>query len=376
MTLLLLKPDVEELARGLSKYANYLNEQTKTMRIVHMPEKPIRQIAENLHICSLPKCHAVSSELLPLLSVLQDKELFEYIILENIIPTNPSEKYEYLQTLKKSGLPMEVLLMTYSHGNNVGNLHFLWKVSGSSSTEYMSRSQSTIEKAKEEIPVYHTRAMRRALFEKFGRIAPTMKPAILRGLYRELTNDVCAPSCLSEAEIDERVQMVLDMEDPNVVIDLRHLNSGRKGQYDIFWEQCKVYLEECVGTAVDDRRHTTVTHLANAVSARDLKEKVQLRCPDGTKIPSESWIRLQFWPKTPHARSKIHYTGKLNVRYMVQARQFRKEHPDAHYAAAIFRYQREYSIRLRDYCNFVSIDDKHRVKVGYQWQQQREGEEY
>jgi hypothetical protein len=50
----------------------------------------------------------------------------------------------------------------YSHGNNVGNVHFLWKVTGSSHSEDISQSQPTIEKAKEETPVYHTRAMRRA----------------------------------------------------------------------------------------------------------------------------------------------------------------------------------------------------------------------
>ena len=121
----------------------------------------------------------------------------------------------------------------------------------------------------------------------------------------------------------------------------------------IFGEQSKILLEDGIGTAVDDRRHTTVTQLGRAMSVRDLREKVKSRCPDGTKIPSESWIRLQFWPKTPHARSKIHYTGKLNARYMVQARQFCKDHMDANYASAIFRYQREYSIQLRDHCNFI-----------------------
>ena len=43
---------------------------------------------------------------------------------------------------------------------------------------------------------------------------------------------------LPEAEIDDRVRMVLDTEDPDVIIDLRHLNSGRKGQYDVFWQEC------------------------------------------------------------------------------------------------------------------------------------------
>lgn len=49
---------------------------------------------------------------------------------------------------------------------------------------------------------------------------------------------------------------------------------------------------------------------------------------------------------------------------MIQQRQFRKEHEDSHYAAAIFHYQREYSIKVRDHANFFCIDDKHRAKVG------------
>lgn len=98
--------------------------------------------------------------------------------------------------------------------------------------------------------------------------------------------------------------------------------------------------------------------------SRDLREQVKCRCLEGTNIPSESWLRLQFWPKTPHARSKIHYTGKLDVKFMVQAHQFRKDHKDAHYAAALFRYQREFSILLKDHSNFISIDDKHRLIVG------------
>ena len=87
-------------------------------------------------------------------------------------------------------------------------------------------------------------------------------------------------------------------------------------------------MEESVGTAVDDRRHGEVTHLAKAISVRDLRDQVQAKCPDRTPIPCESWIRLQFWPKTQHAKSRIHYTGKIDVHFMVQARQFRKTHPD------------------------------------------------
>ena len=49
---------------------------------------------------------------------------------------------------------------------------------------------------------------------------------------------------------------------------------------------------------------------------------------------------------------------------MIQQRQFRKSHPDQHYAAAVFRYQREYACIFFQHSTFISIDDKHRIKVG------------
>lgn len=179
----------------------------------------------------------------------------------------------------------------------------------------------------------------------------------MRKWYKDLTGDCSASSNLHEEEIDERVRLVLEMEDPDVLLDLRALNTGAKTQYDAFWDQCQKFLDEDIGTPVDDRRHSQVTHLAT----RDLLEQV---CPEGTKIPSESWLRLQFWPKSHHSHSKIHYTGTLKVKFMVQARQFRKSHPDAHYAAALFRYQHEFAVRFKQYSTFVSLDDKHRAKVG------------
>ena len=49
---------------------------------------------------------------------------------------------------------------------------------------------------------------------------------------------------------------------------------------------------------------------------------------------------------------------------MVQKRQFRKNHIDEHYCAAIFRYLREYSLKYSSHSLLICLDDKHRVKVG------------
>ena len=49
---------------------------------------------------------------------------------------------------------------------------------------------------------------------------------------------------------------------------------------------------------------------------------------------------------------------------MVQARQFWKSHPDEHYAAALFRYMREFAVKFKTVTEMVCLDDKHRMKVG------------
>ena len=50
-------------------------------------------------------------------------------------------------------------------------------------------------------------------------------------------------------------------------------------------------------TAVDDRRHGEVMHVGVAMSVPDLVRQVSKLCPEGTSIPSEKWVYLQFWPK-------------------------------------------------------------------------------
>ena len=58
------------------------------------------------------------------------------------------------------------------------------------------------------------------------------------------------------------------------------------------------------------------------------------------------------------------YTGKLKVRYLMQQRLIGKEHDDAHYCAAIFKYAREFSLMNREHCTFLWTDDKHKISTG------------
>lgn len=167
-----------------------------------------------------------------------------------------------------------------------------------------------------------------------------------------------AATSSQEAEVDRRIKQVLDEEDPELIWDLCTQNRGRPEQFSVFLE-----------TAVDDRCHDAVdsedviAHLATALSVRDLHDEVRKQCPDGTPIPSIQWLHLQFWTMRPRAKTARRYTGKLKVKFMVQARQLRANHLDTHYASAIFRYQKEFAIRFREHVSFLSLD-KHTIKVG------------
>ena len=266
-----LKSVIQTLATSISDYAAYLGEQNKKMKRLQSLPHPVRSIADNLNFQFLPLCETTAAVLIKLDSCLQEKNDFEYVVVEDMCPLNPRRKYEYLQALRSSGLTVHAVMLTYTRGNSIGNSHFVWKVP-EQSLDAFSESQHTIEIIKDKIPIFHTRAMRQSLTMKYGRVAPNLKAAILRSLYREVTGDSSAATNEHVAEIDERVRLLLEMEDPDVVLDLRSLQTGHKSQYDVFWDECRKFLEEEVGTPVDDRRHGVVTHLARAISARDLLE--------------------------------------------------------------------------------------------------------
>lgn len=113
---------------------------------------------------------------------------FEYVFLTQFLPSDPSKKHQVLQNLLQQGLSVTTVLLPYIPGSNIGNLHFLWKVPSTlDAIQSLKQSQQCVEAVKPKIPMYHTRAMKSALFQKFGRVTPEIKPAILRYFYKSLT---------------------------------------------------------------------------------------------------------------------------------------------------------------------------------------------
>ena len=178
------------------------------------------------------------------------------------------------------------------HSSGKTNVHFVWRVSvDSEETEILNSSVKVRDDLRKTLPSYHTRAMRREFITSFGTMTGT-KSAILREAYRRLTGDTAAPNCMIEKQVDERVRELLELEDPEIIWDLRLNNKGRPESYEDFLSACKKFIDANIETAVDDRRHDdvvedndgstmSITHLAMAISAVDLHRQVSETMPEG-----------------------------------------------------------------------------------------------
>ena len=291
---------------------------------------------------------------------------YESILVNDYSPGDARRRHEFM---KQIVVPVKCVKFTYSGSKE--HLVFLWKVDNyDTESQILSKNMEVSSRLRKNLPVYHTRAMRREFLSMFGKQIHG-KTGFLREAYKRLTGDSSASINYTTSEVDKRISNILEMEDSDLICDLRFNNTGQPEKYEKFLEECQNYIESKLETAVDDRRHDAVTkdfdvvtHLANAFSVRDLYEQIVSKCPENTPIPSKQWLRLQFWPRNCHFKSAARYTGKLKVKFMIQSRQFRKSHEDMHYASALFRYEKEFCLRFKEHCNLLCVDDKHKVKVG------------
>ena len=222
------------------------------------------------------------------------------------------------------------------------------------------KAKAVMEIIEKGINVYHTREMRRPFCSHYHLLVNTSK-AVLLDMYKYLTGDVASTSI--SQDVQDRLQIVLDCQDPEINFDLRHANSGCPEKYGEFWKAVNGIIHENALQAVDSRRHGTVCHMALAFSVRDLHTKVIKKYPT-ICAPSIEWLRCQFCPQNEFKKSASFHTGRLNIKFMVQSRQLSFDHPDNHYAGAVFKYMREFSIQNHEYSHLICIDDKHAIKCG------------
>ncbi len=184
-----LKLPVTELCESIAGYVEYLSIKNKRTKLNHRSPTPVRELGDNIRLKFIPVADCnIPTSLAPINECLRESPEYAYISLMDYIPQDPIKKHRFISTLEFTGLSCPCILLVYSPGSNVGNLQFIWKVpDGTDISECFSRSQVLIEQVKQCIPVYHTRAMRASMFQKFGRVSSNVKPAILRYFYRDLT---------------------------------------------------------------------------------------------------------------------------------------------------------------------------------------------
>lgn len=86
------------------------------------------------------------------------------------------------------------------------------------------------------------------------------------------------------------------------------------------------YLDE--KAVVHERRQHNVNYMPFAMSVEDLRNQIKQRLPANSKIPSVSWIKLNFFPSNPFLSTSVNYTGRFKVKFHVQQRLLRAQHED------------------------------------------------
>lgn len=87
-----------------------------------------------------------------------------------------------------------------------------------------------------------------------------------------ILGDKTASTNVDQCAVDQRIIDLIDMEDYDIVFDLRAHNGKRGTKHDVFWDECQKFLNE--EEAADDHRHGAITHLARAISISDFDDQV------------------------------------------------------------------------------------------------------
>jgi len=75
-------------------------------------------------------------------------------------------------------------MLTYHHGNYLGNLHFIWRIHSEGHT--CTDTVRVVDSIKPEIPKFHTRQMLKDASVAFGNMMAT-SPSTVRTLYEHFT---------------------------------------------------------------------------------------------------------------------------------------------------------------------------------------------
>ena len=148
----------------------------------------------------------------------------------------PEDRFIRRKWINMLQLPVKIFLYRYPHGNNLGTLSFAWKVPNEVD---QTLNQRTIAQLNESQRIFCTRELRKEFLDKYTHLAlktSLKSKSVLHNIFRTLVHDDSAASSHIEAAVDDRLaKYLLNLDDPDIVLDMRKLN-GRpfSSKFDMF----------------------------------------------------------------------------------------------------------------------------------------------
>ena len=215
---------------------------------------PCRSISESIQLQHIPVIELYKPQYSKLQQLLLGKGFYEPIFLNEYAPEDRHARKNWFCGLE---LGVPTMLYRFMHGNNLGTLNFLWKtpMHGGDATA----NARLVTELNSHQKVYSTREMRRDFIQRYARLSNVVgktSKAVLRNMYKFLTDDCSSSRTATEKEVDSRIyeiaEEVFELDEPEILIDMRRMNGKpNSSMFNEFWDELALLVEE-VNPAVDE----------------------------------------------------------------------------------------------------------------------------
>ncbi|RGB24432.1 hypothetical protein C1646_773110 [Rhizophagus diaphanus] len=209
-----------ELLQVIHKYIEYLKQVNMAMEKVHSSTTLVQDGTSNISVEIIDWCEEVNSICNELESLLKEKQYYEFVDLEPYLPTFKMDRHRFIKNIKL-GVYIGTIVDERSETRNAQILVAICDI----------------------ISQYFSREMQKNMLKKYSLIK-IMSPVLLRQLFHDLTGDASISPNAILKELEECLQWMLVLQDPNITVDLR-VNNGFKGtNFDEFWNELEAYFNE------------------------------------------------------------------------------------------------------------------------------------
>ncbi|CAG8688872.1 22961_t:CDS:2, partial [Gigaspora rosea] len=246
-----------ELCSVARIYANYLESVNQHVQRIQSASIPARSPKENSELEMRSSCaiNTIQEVYFPIAERIRIANEYEIISLEEYLPETKEKRFYYLSIF---AIDLTIILYRYHHGNYLGTLNFIWKISENFELRDKTKHAQAIIRTQSMLPQFFT-----------------------------------------------RIRMMLELGDPEIITNMR-INSGFKGtKFDEFWDEIACYFEEIL-LSVQERCHDNMLYLPSFISVHDLRESIiehienkynEYPLSDKHLVPSDRWISYQFYNK-------------------------------------------------------------------------------